>query len=137
MNIRNWALVVIVAVIVAVLAGCQGSDKQDDFADISKMLAQHNNQLNDEEGVTLTGYAADPSKNVFKIGIGYDSTMTEARLKQIIEAYLSDSVSTVQESDWHQRLKPYKVIIERIGDVKTNFPIIAHKDAGEMDLTWE
>ena len=126
----------VVILIIVILTGCSGSNKNNDFSEISKSLAQHSNQLNDEEGITLVGNAADPKENVFKIGIGYDSTLTEERLKAIIHEYLSNSVSTLQESDWHQRLKPYNLIIERIGEVKTDFPIIAYKNECETDLTW-
>ncbi|TVY11433.1 hypothetical protein [Paenibacillus cremeus] len=136
MKNKKWAILVIVALFIVTSTGCFGSKKNDDFSEISKSLAQHSNQLKDELGVTLVGYAADPKENVFKIGIGYDSALTEIRLKQIIEEYLSNSVSTIQGSDWHQRLKPYNLIIERIGDVKTNFPILAHKNERETDLTW-
>lgn len=112
------------------MTGCFGSNKNNDFSEISKSLAQHSNQLNDEQGVTLVGYAADQKENVFKIGIGYDSTLTEERLTKVINDYLSNSLSAIQESDWHQRLTPYNLIIERIGEVKSNFPIIAHKNEG-------
>jgi len=136
MNNKKWAIFVIVTLIIVSLTGCFGSNNNNDFSEISKSLAQHSNQLNDEQGVTLVGYAADPKENVFRIGIGYDSTLTEERLTKIINDYLSNSLSTIQESDWHQRLTPYNLIIERIGEVKTNFPIIAHKNEGETDLTW-
>ncbi|WP_127529267.1 hypothetical protein [Paenibacillus kobensis] len=136
MDFKKPAVFVLVIVIVFSLIGCKSSNPNGDFTEISKHLAQHMNQLDDEDGVTLVGFAADPKENVFKIGVGYDSTMTNLRLEQIIEGYLSDSVSTIKESDWHQKLKPYNIIIERIGVVKTNFPVIAHKNEGETDLTF-
>ncbi|KAA9005874.1 hypothetical protein F4V43_07315 [Paenibacillus spiritus] len=136
MKDRKQILAAMSALILVTLTGCRDSGKNGDFSVINKSLALHSSQLKEEQGVTLVGYASDPSHLIFQIGIGYDSNLTKEELHTIINDYLSDSVSTRQDSDWHQRLKPYHLIIERIGESRTDFPAIAYKEEGETELTW-
>ncbi|MFC4775456.1 hypothetical protein ACFO9Q_01485 [Paenibacillus sp. GCM10023252] len=130
-------LLVALVTSIAMTAGCQEKSNKETFSEISDRLAEGMDELDSQPGIRLTGYAANPDDNLFKIGIEYDSTLiTNAQLKEIIVDYLSSAASNSPTEDWREMLKPYRVRIEKLGD-KTTFPVIAEKQSDETELEWE
>jgi hypothetical protein len=118
------------------LAACQKGE-QDKFQEIGQSLSLSIKQINKEPGITLTGFASNADERLFMVGINYDADqMSMDRLKQVVDVYLSNAASNVHTSNWKPLLEPYRLVFERIGDDKANFPILAEKDSGTTEIVW-
>jgi hypothetical protein len=121
------------------IVGCKNNNNDDikKFTEVSNGLAKNINQLQKETGITLTAYASDPSQKLIKIGIGVDhDKLTTERLKQIIASYFENAASYTSEHDPMKMLKPYNLRIEELGKDKTNFPLLAVKFSGSVEISW-
>lgn len=86
----------------------------------------------------LTGFASDRQKNLFKVGIGIDrSVMTNERLKQVIQTFLTNTASYTSEHDPWKMLEPYNLQIEEIDQERNMTSIIAEKLAGSTEIYWK
>lgn len=108
------------------------------FSEIGNGLAKNINQLNKEPGITLTGFASDQNKKLFKVGIGIDhSKMTSEHLKLVVESYLNKAASYTSLHDSKILLKPYNLQIEEIDKKKNSTSLIAEKPSGSTDIIWK
>ena len=116
--------------------GCSNDTKK--FSEISNALAKNIDQLGKEPGITMTGFASNSDNKIFKIGIGIDhKKMTNDRLKQVIESYLTNSASFTFEHDPQKMLEPYNLRIEEIGKDIFDSSLIAEKSSGSTEIRWE
>lgn len=116
-------------------SGCSNNTKK--FAEISNGFSKSINQLGKEPGITLTGFASDPNKNLFKVGIGIDrNTMTNERLKQVIQSFLINAASYTSEHDPKKMLEPYNLQIEVIAEDRSGSWLIAEKPSGSTEISW-
>ncbi|NOU73615.1 hypothetical protein GC098_19680 [Paenibacillus sp. LMG 31458] len=126
----------VVFTIILVSISHHNNNKTNNFPLIINTLAKNTTELNREPGIIRSAIASDPNKNLIKVGIGIDHTkITDYRLKQIVESYLSNSAALTKEHDWKKLLLPYTIIIEDIGD-SNNGRILAQKQSGKTDLSW-
>lgn len=117
-------------------SGCSNDTKK--FTEISNGFAKSINQLGKEPGITLTGFASDPNKNLFKVGIGIDrNTMTNERLKQVIQSFLINVASYTSEHDPKKMLEPYNLQIEEIAEDRSGSWLIAEKPSGSTEISWK
>lgn len=104
------------------------------FTKISEVMSKNLNQLRDTQGINLTGFAADPSKKLIKIGINVDTKkITSLQLKQAVESYLANTISFTSEHNWKSSLGPYNLRIEEL----TSGKLIAEKPLGATEITWK
>ncbi|QHW33989.1 hypothetical protein GZH47_26485 [Paenibacillus rhizovicinus] len=137
LNLRKLVAIIAISGVLALVTGCVDRGDTDEFVEISNGLAKNIGQLDDEAGVTLTGFASDPSTNVIQIGIGVDDKLIKPeQLKQIVDAYLENATTFTNEKDASKVLQPIELRIEEIGKVKDNFPVLAEKAAGSTEMTW-
>lgn len=126
----------VVFTIILVSTSQNNNNKTNNFSLIINPLAKNTTELNREPGISRSGIASDSNKNLIKVGIGIDHTkITDYRLKQVVESYLSNSAALTNEHDWKKLLLPYTLIIEDIGD-SNNGRILAQKQSGNTDLSW-
>jgi len=117
-SFRQTAIFLGVLALVLLSSGCANDAKN--FAEISNGFTKSINQLGKESGITMTGFASDPDKKLFKIGIGIDrSIMTNERLKLVIQSYFTNATSFTSEHDPQKMLEPYNLQIDEI-DTATN-----------------
>lgn len=137
--LRSVYLFVFVVMItsVSIIAGCQGESSKDTFPEVGQRMSKSIKQIDKQPGIVLTGFAADPNKKLFKVGIEYDqSQINSEQLKQIITDYLSHAASSFPSNNWKEMLKPYRLRIEKLGDAN-KLPVIAEKDIGAKELKWQ
>jgi uncharacterized membrane protein YeaQ/YmgE (transglycosylase-associated protein family) len=128
--------VVFTIVLVSISHHNNNNNNTNKFPLIINQFAKNTTELNSEPGIIRTGIASDLNKNLIKVGIGVDHTkITDYRLKQVVESYLSNSAALTNEHDWKKLLLPYILIIEDIGDAN-NGRILAQKESGKTDLLW-
>lgn len=117
-------------------SGCANNTKK--FAEMSNGFAKNINQLSKDPGIIKTGFASNPDKKLFKIGIGLDrSKITDEHLKEVIITYLKDSASFVSEQDYINMLEPYNLQIEELSKDGTSPQLIVQKLAGSNEIEWE
>lgn len=76
---------------------------ESSFADVSNTLAKSLSVLNHEPGVTETGFASDPQRNLIKISFGIsDSSITPAHANAIIEHYLTSAAQATTGQEYKQ-----------------------------------
>ena len=122
--------------LVLLSSGCANDTKN--FAEISNGLAKSINYLGKEPGITMTGFASAPDKNLFKVGIGIDrSLMTNERLKQVIQSYLTNVASFTSEHDPQKMLESYNLQIEEIYKEQNSSRLIAEKPSGSTVINWK
>lgn len=135
-SFRHAVILLGVLSLVLLSSGCANDVKK--FAGISNGFAKSINLLGKEPGITSTGFAGDPNKNLFKVRIGVDhSVMTNDRLKQVIHTYLTNVASFTQEKDPEKMLKPYNLQIEELTEDRSSSTIIAEKPSGSTVISWK
>ena len=60
--------------VILLSSGCHDGQDIKQFSEIGNGLAKGITQLGKEQGVNMTGFASDPNKKIFKVGIGIDHT---------------------------------------------------------------
>lgn len=126
----------VVFTIVLVSISHHNNNNTNKFPLIIHLFVKNTTELNSQPGIIRTGIASDQNKNLIKVGIGVDHTkITDYRLKQVVESYLSNSAALTNEHDWKKLLLPYTLIIEDIGDANSG-RILAQKESGKTDLLW-
>ena len=136
LSFRYTVILLGVLFIVFLSSGCSNDTKK--FAEISNGFAKSLNQLGKEPGITLTGFASDPNKSLFKVGIGIDrNVMTNDRLKQVIQSFLINVASYTSEQDPNKMLEPYNLQIEEIAGDRSGSWLIAEKPSGSSEINWK
>lgn len=124
--------------VILLIPGCHDGKEIKQFSEIGNGLAKGITQLSKEPGISMTGFASNPDKKIFKVGIGIDHTkITSERLKQVVESYLRNAASYTSQPDPEILLKPYKLQIEEIDKEKNSTSIIAEKPTGTTEITWK
>ncbi|SEB93306.1 hypothetical protein [Paenibacillus sp. GP183] len=137
-----WKKDLIIAIVQAtvftiILVTLSHSTNTNNFSEIISALGRNTTELNREPGIIRSGTASDQNQKLIKVGIGIDRTkITDYRLKQVVESYLSNSAALTNERDWKKLLLPYTLKIEEIGD-SNNGRILAEKQSGGIELTWK
>ena len=135
-SFRNIAILLGVLCLVFFSSGCANNTEK--FAEISNGFAKNINQLSKDPGIIKTGFASNPDKKLFKVGIGLDrSKITDEHLKEVIITYLKDSASFVSEQDYISMFEPYNLQIEELSKDGTSPKLIAQKLAGSNEIEWE
>jgi hypothetical protein len=135
---RDITIALVQAVVITILlVSMSHSNNTTKFSDIINSLGKNTIELNREPGIIRSGTAGDPNEKLIKVGIGIDHTkITDDRLKQVVESYLSNSAALTNEHDWKKMLSPYILKIEEIGD-SNNGKILAEKQSGASELNWK
>lgn len=121
---------------VLIIVGCQDTSDTKEFSKISNGLANNLEQLNAEQGITMSGFSSDFSKKILSIGLKINrDKMTDEQLKQVIKLYLKGSVSNSPEDDWEELLLPYSLIVEEIGEGEI-VGILAEKLPNTKKIIW-
>lgn len=135
-SFRHTFIFLSVLALVLLSSGCANDAKK--FAEISNGFAKSINQLGKESGITMTGFASDPDKKLFKIGIGIDrSIMTNERLKQVFQSYVTNAASFTSEHDPQKMLEPYNLQIDEIDKATNSSRLIAEKPSGTTVINWK
>lgn len=135
--LRHLVFIVVIMGVLTLFTGCVDSNDTKEFSEIANGLAKSLNQLRDEPGVTLTGFASNSDKRLFIIGIGIDPhKITTGQLKLAVDTYLKNAASYTHEKDAMKMLQAYNLRIDELGKVKKNFHILAEKEAGSTEIKW-
>lgn len=124
--------------VILLIPGCHDGKEIKQFSEIGNGLAKGITQLSKEPGISMTGFASNPDKKAFKVGIGIDHTkITSERLKQVIESYLKNAASFTTQPDPEIMLKPYNLQIEEIDKENKSTSLIAEKTSGSTRIIWK
>ncbi|WP_158291484.1 hypothetical protein [Desulfosporosinus sp. Sb-LF] len=124
--------------VILLIAGCYKGQEIKQFSEVGNALAKNINQLSKEPGITITGFASNPDKKIFYIGIGIDHTrITNHNLKDVLESYLNNAASFTSQHDSQKMLEPYTLQIEEIDNDKNVTSIIAEKPSGSTEIIWK
>ena len=108
------------------------------FSSAANGLAKNVNQLYKQPGITLVGFAANPEKNLFKIGLVINhKQVTNVNLHQAIQSYLKSAASFTVEADPNKLFKPYQLQIEEIDRGTNTTKLLAIKPAGSNEIAWK
>ncbi|EFM12476.1 hypothetical protein PaecuDRAFT_1156 [Paenibacillus curdlanolyticus YK9] len=133
----NLFVFVMIMTSMTLLMGCQEKSSQDTFSTVGQSLSKSLKQFDNQPGILLTGFAADPDKKLFKVGIDYDlNKISSDQLKQLIIDYLNDAASMSSSNNWEELLKPYRLQFEKLGDDANLLPVFAEKEIGAAEIKW-
>ena len=128
----------LLSLVLVLSIGCKEDNNVKQFMEVGNALAKNINQLSKEPGIAKTGFASNPDKKLFKVGIGIDHTkITSERLKQVVESYLNNAASSTSEQDPQKMLEPYDLQIEEIDKDKNTTSLIAEKPSGSTEISWK